>query len=154
MASPLLRSPSPRTPQEVPNNLLRGGIVGQSSRRYSRELSFSSPRKKSGKTVMSVEESIENCHDELSDVIKDHRKAGGHRSSDDDEMARVHQILKEDGLSESDVVYAQICCLCTQRPHRKTFLLLQTREGRLNWAKVAWELRCCLVKKKRREREW
>jgi len=47
-------------------------------------------------------------------------------------MAQVNQILKQDGYSESDVVFAQALNLCNSRLRRRAFLDLETKEGRLN----------------------
>ena len=46
-------------------------------------------------------------------------------------MDKVVKIMKEDGLRESDVVYAQALIICMNTLHRRNFLSMETKEGRL-----------------------
>ena len=48
-------------------------------------------------------------------------------------MDRVVKIMKEDGLRESDVVYAHALIICTNTLHRRNFLTMETEEGHLNF---------------------
>ena len=76
--------------------------VGQSSKRVTRDHSVNSPRsKKSSRTP-----TLDDCLDDLSNIIKDTRAHKAHQVIDAEEMAQVNQILKQDGYSESDVVFA------------------------------------------------
>ncbi|KAL6659119.1 hypothetical protein ACP70R_003159 [Stipagrostis hirtigluma subsp. patula] len=82
----------------------------------------------------------DDCLDNLSDIIKDLKERMSRRTTEAEEMAKVRQILKEDGYSESDLFFAQALSLCTNRLHRRNFLDLETKEGRLNYVKVSWEV--------------
>ena len=48
-------------------------------------------------------------------------------------MDKVVKILKEDGLRESDAVYAQALIICMNTLDRRNFLTMETKEGRLNF---------------------
>lgn len=127
------RSPSPRSPQSTPNRHPRG-------RRANIDHSLNSPRRK-GKAVMSVEESVLNCCNQLSDVIRGHKMSMS-KSSQSNDVDVIAKILTEDGLSESDPDYAHTMALCTHKQHRRTFFTLKTKEGRQAWVRAAWELNC------------
>ncbi|KAL6660866.1 hypothetical protein ACP70R_000250 [Stipagrostis hirtigluma subsp. patula] len=44
------------------------------------------------------------------------------RTTEVEEMAKVRQILKEDGYSESDLFFSQALNICTNMLHRRAFL--------------------------------
>ena len=48
-------------------------------------------------------------------------------------MDKVVKIMKEDGLEESDTVYAQALIICTNTLHRRNFLSMETKQGRINF---------------------
>jgi hypothetical protein len=48
-------------------------------------------------------------------------------------MDKVVKILKEDGLREPDVVYAQALIICKNTLDHRNFLTMETKEGRLNF---------------------
>jgi len=105
-------------------------------KRSSREHSVCSPvKKKSSKTP-----SLDDCLDDLDDILKDARERKSRRITEAEEMARVNQILKADGYSESDLFFAQALNLCTHRLHRRAFLNFETKEGRYNYVKVSWDV--------------
>ena len=54
-------------------------------------------------------------------------------------MDKVVKIMKEDGLRESDVVYAHALIICTNTLHRRNFLSMETKEGYLNFLEICWE---------------
>ena len=54
-------------------------------------------------------------------------------------MDKVDKILKEDGLRESDVVYAQALIIWKNTLDRRNFLTMETKEGRLNFLQICWE---------------
>ena len=54
-------------------------------------------------------------------------------------MDKVVKIMKEDGLRESDTVYAHALIICTNTLHRRNFLSMETKEGRLNFLQICWE---------------
>ena len=109
--------------------------VGQSFKRVTRDHSVNSPRsKKSSRTP-----TLDDCLDDLSDIIRDTRAHKAHQATDAEEMAQVNQILKQDGYSKSDVVFAQALNLCNNRLRCRSFLDLETKEGRLNWVNVSWD---------------
>ena len=95
-------SASPQTPQALFDEAVQPRNVGQSSKRVIRDHSVNSPRsKKSSRTP-----TLDDCLDDLSDIIKDTRVHKAHQATDAEEMAQVNQILKQDGYIESDVVFA------------------------------------------------
>ena len=95
-------SASPQTPQGLSDEPVQPRSVGQSSKRVTRDHSVNSPRsKKNSRTP-----TLDDCLDDLSNIIKDTRAHKAHQVTDAEEMAQVNQILKQDGYSESDVVFA------------------------------------------------
>lgn len=126
----------PQTPQDSSDELVRSRTVGQSSKRTSREHSVCSPIKKKSTKTPSLDESL----DALDSIIKDASECKSRRIIEAEEMAKVHQILKEDGYSESDIFFAQAVNLCADRLHRRAFLNMETKEGRFNYIKVSWDV--------------
>jgi len=103
--------------------------------RVTRDHSVNSPHnKKSSKTP-----TLDECLDDLSDIIRDTRAHKAHQATDAKEMAQVNQILKQDGYNESDAVFAQALNLCNNRLCRRAFLDLETKEGQLNWVNISWD---------------
>ena len=95
-------SASPRTPQALSDEPVQARNVGQSSKRVTRDHFVNSPRsKKSSRTP-----TLDDCLDDLSDIIKDARGNKTRQATDAEEIAQVNQILKQDGYIESDVVFA------------------------------------------------
>ena len=60
-------------------------------------------------------------------------------SKQEEEMDKVVKIMKEDGLEESDVVYAKALIICTNTLHHRNFLIIETKEGCLNFLQICWE---------------
>ena len=60
-------------------------------------------------------------------------------SKQEEEMDKVVKIMKEDGLKESDVVYAHALIICTNTLHRRNFLSMETKQGRINFVQMCWE---------------
>ena len=86
-------------------------VLGQSSKRFTRDHSVDSPCNKSSKT-----HSIDETLDDLSDVIRTARKRQGREDSlYEEEIAQVKQIFEEDGYSEHDVVFMQALNLCLNK---------------------------------------
>jgi len=54
-------------------------------------------------------------------------------------MDKVVKIMKEDGLEEFDVVYAQALIISTNTLHRRNFLNMETKQGRINFVQMCWE---------------
>jgi hypothetical protein len=67
-------------------------------------------------------------------------------SMHEEQMDKVVKILKEDGLLESDPVYAQALILCKNTLDRQNFLSMETKEDRLNFLKICWEDRTSRMK--------
>ena len=80
-----------------------------------------------------------NCLEDLSDIIKDHRKQKACMSMHEEQMDKIVKILKEDGLHESHPMYAQALILCKNTLDRRNFLSMETKEGQLNFLKICWE---------------
>jgi len=79
--------------------------VGQSSKRSTREYSVNSPPSKK-------RASNDDCLNDLTDIIKHHRQQKALINKQEEEMDKVYNILKEDGLRESDAVYAHALIIC------------------------------------------
>ncbi|KAG2616513.1 hypothetical protein PVAP13_3NG216885 [Panicum virgatum] len=127
---------SPRTPQDFSNEPVRSQSVGQCSKRSSREHSVCSPIKKKSRQTPS----LDDCLEDLDNIIKDAKEHKSRHITEAEEMAQVNQILKEDGYNESDLFFAQALSLCTHRLHRRAFLGLVTKEGRYNYVKVTLDM--------------
>ena len=133
-------SASPQTPQALSDEPVQPCSVGQSSKRVTRDHFVNSPRsKKSSRTP-----TLDDCLDDLSDIIRNTRAHKACQAVDAEEMAQVNQILKQDGYSKSDVVFAQALNLCNNKLRRRAFLDLETKEGRLNWVNVSWDFVCSM----------
>ncbi|KAG2545141.1 hypothetical protein PVAP13_9KG411518, partial [Panicum virgatum] len=127
---------SPRTPQDLSNEPVRSRSDGQCSKRSTREHSVCSPIKmKSSQTP-----SLDDCLEDLDNIIKDAKERKSRHITEAEEIAQVNQILKEDGYNESDIFFAQALSLCTHRLHRRAFLGLVTKEGRYNYVKVTLDM--------------
>jgi len=92
-------------------------------------------KKKSSQTP-----SLDDCLEDLDNIIKDAKERKSRHITEAEEMAQVNQILKEDGYNESDLFFAQALSLCTHRLHRRAFLGLLTKEGRYNYVKVTLDM--------------
>ncbi|KAF8666528.1 hypothetical protein HU200_053645 [Digitaria exilis] len=124
---------SPRTPQDLSDSPLEPRSGGQSSKRCIREHSVDSPIKK--KTP-----SLDDCLEDISHIIRESRDQKARLTTEAEEMATVNKILKEDGFNESDLFFAQALNVCTNRTRRRAFLDLETKQGRINYVKVTWEV--------------
>ena len=60
-------------------------------------------------------------------------------SKQEEEMDKVVKIMKEDGLEESDAVYAQALIVCRNTLHRRNFLSMKTKQGHINFVQMCWE---------------
>jgi len=87
-----------------------------------------------------------NCLEDLSDIIKDHRKQKALTSMHEEQMDKIVKILKEDGLRDSDPMYAQALILCKNTLDRRNFLSMETKEGQLNFLKICWDDRTSRTK--------
>ena len=131
-------SGSPRTPPALSDESVLPRSGAQPSKRVHREHSINSPRsKKSTKTP-----SINDCLEDLSHIIREARSQKARQAIDAEELAQVHEILLQDGCSETDVVFMQTLNLCNNRLYRRAFLNMKTKEGRLNWINVTWGFVC------------
>ena len=131
-------SGSPRTPPGLSDEPVLPRSGGQPSKRVHREYYVNNPHsKKSSKTP-----SIDDCLEDLSHIIREARSQKARQAIDAEELSQLHQILKQDGYSETDVVFAQTLNLCNNRLRRWAFLNLETKEGWLNWVNVSWDFVC------------
>jgi len=90
--------------------------------------------------------SIDDYLNDLTDIIKDHKKQKALMIMHEEQMDKVVKILKEDGLRESDPVYAQALILCKNTLDHRNFLSMEIKEGRLNFLKICWEDRTSRTK--------
>ena len=75
--------------------------VGQSSKRSTRDYSINSPPSKKSA-------SINECLNDQTNIIKDHKLQKVCISKQEEEMDKVVKIMKEDGVEEIDDVYTQV----------------------------------------------
>ncbi|CAN6302247.1 unnamed protein product [Urochloa humidicola] len=111
------------------------GSTEQGSKRRIGQASVCSPRKKSSQTP-----SIDDCIESISEYMKDGRSRMS-RQIIADEMARVHNILKEDGYTESDPFFVQALFVCGTTAQRRAFLDMTTKEGRASYVNLIWSER-------------
>jgi len=93
------------TPHDMSQDPVGVQSVGQSSKRSTREYSINSPPNKK-------RASIDDCLNDLTDIIKHHRQQKALINKQEEEMDKVYNILKEDGLRDSDAVYAHALIIC------------------------------------------
>ncbi|XP_066398388.1 uncharacterized protein [Miscanthus floridulus] len=74
--------------------------VGQTSKRTTRDYSVNSPRSKKSA-------SIDECLNNITDLIKDHKLQKARVNKQEEEMDKVVKIMKEDGLEEYLVFHVQ-----------------------------------------------
>jgi len=121
-------SGSPRTPPSLSDDPVVPPSGHQPSKRVHREYSVNSPRSKKSSHTPSVEE----CLEDLGQFIREARSQKARHITDAQELAQVHEILLQDGISETDVVFVQALNLCNNRLRRRAFLNMKTKEDRLN----------------------
>ena len=80
--------------------------------------------------------SIDECLNDLTDIIKDHKLQKARINKQEEEMDKVVKTMKEDGLRESDAVYAHALIICTNTLQRRNFRSMKTKEGRLNFLQI------------------
>ena len=108
--------------------------VGQSSKRTTRDYSVNSPRSKKS---ASIDECM--CLNDITDLIKDHKLQKAHKNKQEEEMDKVVNIMKEDGVEETDDVYTQALIICKDTLDYRNFLSMETKEGRLKFLKIYWD---------------
>ena len=107
-------SGSPHTPPGLLDEPVLPCSGGQPSKRVHRKYSVNSPHsKKSSKTP-----SVDDCLEDLSHIIREARSQKARHNTDAQELAQVHEILLQDGISKTDVVFVQALNLCNNRLHR------------------------------------
>ena len=118
-------TPSNETQHDMSQEPIGTHSVGQSSKRTNREHSINSPPSK--KTV-----SIDECLKDLTQFIKNHTQQKAGSSKHDEEMAKVKQIMKQDGLPESNPAFARALVVFKNIVDRRNFLSMETKEGHMN----------------------
>jgi len=129
---------SPRTPPSLSDDPVVPPSGHQPSKRVHREYSVNSPRSKKSSQTPSVEE----CLEDLCQFIRESRSQRARHNTYAQELAQVHEILLQDGISETDVVFVQALNLCRDTLCQQGFLGMKSKEGRLNWIKVTWAFVC------------
>ena len=86
------------SPHEILPNPFIVKSVGQSSKRTTRDYSINSPCSKKSA-------SIDECLNNITDLIKDHKLQKARKNKQEEEMDKVVKIMKEDGVEETDDVY-------------------------------------------------
>jgi hypothetical protein len=98
----------------------------------SKDQSVCSPRKKSSRTT-----SLDDCIQDLDTLVKEYKRQKTSREVENEEMAKVHDVLREDGFDEADLFYIQATNLCCDKMHRSSFLNFKKKEGRMNYVKYS-----------------
>jgi len=55
-------------------------------------------------------------------------------------MAKVKQLMKQDGVTESDPAFAHALVVFKNTVDRRNFLAMETKEGRMNLIEACWEV--------------
>jgi len=106
--------------------------VGQSSKRTTRDYSVNSLCSKKSA-------SIDECLNNITDLIKDHKIQKARTNKQEEEMDKVVKIMKDDGVEEIDDVYTQALIICKDTLDRRNFLSMETKEERLKFLKICWD---------------
>lgn len=120
------------SPHEMSSDPFVVRSVGQSSKRTTRDYSVNSPRSKKSA-------SIDECLNDITGLIKDHKIQKARTNKQEDEMEKVVKILKDDGVEGTDDVYIQALIICKDILDRRNFLSMKTKEGRLKFLKIYWD---------------
>ena len=126
-------TPTNESPHDMSQEPVGTHSVGQSSKRTHREHSINSPPSK--KTV-----SIEECLEDLTQFIKNQQQQKAGSSKHEEEMAKVKQLMKQDGVAESDPAFAHALVVFKNTVDRRNFLAMETKEGRMNLIEACWEV--------------
>jgi hypothetical protein len=118
---------SPATPPHMGIQPSGSHSQGPSSKR-TREQEVMSPHKK---PTSSVDESLHTVAHSLKTIQQTY-------APDASEMRRVHELLREDGISEAEDDYIHAVLLCANPLDRMAFLHFSTKEGRLKWIRMCW----------------
>jgi hypothetical protein len=107
------------------------------SKRGTREYSLQSPvKKKSSKSVL-VDDCISSYHSLLQKTLEERTNK---KSEEDEETARIRQLLLEDGYSESDLYFHQALVVCQDPHHRREVLRMTSAEGRQQYVQVVLQM--------------
>jgi hypothetical protein len=106
---------TPETPPVAPDPV-PSKRPGQSSKRATREYSLQSPVKKKSTKSVSVDDCISSYHTLLQKTLEEKTNK---KSEEEEETARIRQLLLEDGYSESDMYFHQALALCKDQHHRR-----------------------------------
>ena len=117
------------SPHEILPDLFVVKSVGQSFKRTTRDYSVNSPHSKKSA-------SIDECLNDITDLIKDHKIQKARKNKQEEEMDKVVKIMKEDDLEESDDVYTQALIICKDTLDRRNFLTMETKEDRMKFLKI------------------
>ncbi|RLN12079.1 hypothetical protein C2845_PM09G03740 [Panicum miliaceum] len=131
---PIATDDTPKSPHDMSVEPIEPTSAGQTSKRPFKEHSVCSPRKKSSQTP-----SIDDCVQDLDDIVRDNRERKTQRIADDEEIARVNRILKEDGYREREEFFVKALNVCRDRLQRRAFLDMESKEGRWNYVNFTWD---------------
>jgi hypothetical protein len=110
---------------------------GQSSKRATREYNLQSPVKKKSTKSVSVDDCISSYHILLQKTLEEKTNK---KFEEEEETARIRQLLLEDGYSESDMYFHQALALCKDQHHRREVLSMTSAEGRQQYVQVAIQM--------------
>jgi cupin superfamily acireductone dioxygenase involved in methionine salvage len=108
--------------------------VSQSSKRFTREHSVCSQRKKISKSH-SIDKTLESLTNLIkrAEALREEKQKEKHKDTYRVEQDQVKQILWEDGYKDDDDVFMQAMNLTLDDKRCRAFLELSTKEGRLKW---------------------
>jgi hypothetical protein len=127
---------TPETPPVAPDPA-PSRHPGQSSKRATREYSLQSPVKKKSTKSVSVDDCISSYHTLLQKTLEEKTNK---KSEEDEETARIRQLLLEDGYSESDMYFHQALAVCKDQHHRREVLRMTSSEGRQQYVQVVLQM--------------
>jgi hypothetical protein len=110
---------------------------GQFSKRATREYSLQSPVKKKSTKSVSVDDCISSYHTLLQKTLEE---KANKKSEEEEETAKIRQLLLEDGYSESDMYFHQALALCRDQHHRREVLRMTSAEGRQQYVQVVLQM--------------
>jgi hypothetical protein len=127
---------TPETPPVIPDPV-PSKRPGPSSKRPMRDYSLQSPVKKKSAKSISVDDCISSYHTLLQKTLEE---KANKKSEEEEETAKIRQLLLEDGYSESDMYFHQALALCRDQHHRREVLRMTSAEGQQQYVQVALQM--------------
>jgi hypothetical protein len=127
---------TPQTPPAAPDPT-PSRQPGLPTKRATRDYTVQSPVKKKSSKSTSVDDCIASYQSLLQQTLQEKTKK---KCAEEEETARIRQLLVEDGYSESDLYFHQALAVCTNTQHRREILRMTTKEGRQQYVQVVLQM--------------